>query len=109
MADHLKVSRGTAIMFTSGAYSDFGTSGFLVTIKDCDLPALAQQFVNEEHERLKGDKEAWRDQDDPTDFPSWLVANGYAFAAQYSELHLGSYGDWNSTWGVKRPDESETP
>lgn len=44
----LQYPKGSIMVFTTGEYSDFGMAGFLVTIKDCDLPALAQAYDKEQ-------------------------------------------------------------
>ena len=78
--------RGTAIMFSSGEYSDYGPCGCIVTIKDCDLVTLVKEY------RAAKDEEA-----DPDRFASWLVASGYAMPAELEEVHLGSYGEFHGS------------
>ena len=86
------------MVFTIGEYSDYRTSGFLVAIQDCDLPALAQKMAN--------GKIPYSDPGaDPDNFPSWLIANGYAMPVEHSLIHLGDYGGWSDEFGVALSDE----
>ena len=73
---------GRAIQFTSGEYSDFGNRAAVVTIKECDLRALADEFKatltnGNSWEHLSG-------------FVPWLITNGHVFPADIQEVHLGS-------------------
>lgn len=79
---------GKAIAFSTGEYSDFCYRGVVVTLKECDLFKLGQEF--------KAEKEKENDNDwvEPQGFPSWLVANGHAFPAEIQEVHCGSYGEF---------------
>lgn len=83
----LKFPRGSVIQFTEGEYSDFCLCGMVVTIKDCDLPALAKEYAAFEN--------AWAGK-----FATWLVANGHAMPCEATEVHLGSYGRWAEEFGV---------
>lgn len=79
--------RGSVIMFFTGEYSDYGPAGCIVTIKKCNLPELVKKY------------RAQKDEDGHCslyDFPSWLVAHGYAMPAEVQNVHLGSYGEFNS-------------
>jgi hypothetical protein len=87
--------RGTVLLMSSGEYSDYAYVGQLVTIKDCDLPKLAQEC----RDTFKKEEGGWRDEADANDFPSWLVANGYAVPLECSEVHVGSYGRWSRELG----------
>ena len=99
MSDNvLKYPKGSVMVFTTGSYSDYGIRGFLVAIQDCDLPRLAQEMAN--------GKDAYMDDDArPDNFPSWLVAKGYALPIDHSEVHLGEYSDWANGFGVKLLEE----
>lgn len=76
---------GSAIILTEGEYSDKGIAGTVVTLKECDLPALAKQY------RAATNPEGKAYGDDISGFVSWLVANGWAFPAEVQEVHLGGY------------------
>ena len=105
MADNtLKFSRGAIIIFTSGCYSDFGLSGFLVAVKDCDLPALAKEYAKQEKEAIKARKGGDWENASPDQFPSWLVANGHAMSVDASTVHLGDYSEWEPEFGVPDGD-----
>lgn len=109
MADTLKYPKGSIIVMTTGAYSDYSITGFLVAVEDCDLPALAQAFAAEERARIKAGKGArsWRGKEDLDDFPSWLVAKGHCMPVAYNSVHLGDYSDWEREFGV--PETEEVP
>lgn len=82
-----KYPAGTAIAFSSGEYSDFSYIGHVVTMRECDLPALI-----EEHKSTYVAKNKW-DTPDSASFVAWLVISGYAFPAEVTEVHIGSYGE----------------
>ena len=91
----LKYPAGKVIEFSSGEYSDYRTCGLIVTIKDCDLPKLAQEF--------SGGKARYDTSHD--EFATWLVANGYAMPVESALIHLGSYGEWEPEFGVKYKED----
>jgi hypothetical protein len=84
---------GSILTFTDGEYSDFHLAAYLVTIKYCDIPKLAQECANGKiaHKDLFAN---------PENFPAWLIVNGYAMPVDHSEVHLGEYGIWNKEFGV---------
>lgn len=94
----LKYTKGSVIVFTTGEYSDYRVTAFLVAIQDLDLPALAQQMTAGKY---RGDDDA-----DVNDFAGWLIANGHAMPVDHSLVHLGDYG-WGDEFGIKLPDEPE--
>ena len=80
--------KGTALILTTGEYSDYGICSTLVTIEDCDLPALAVRFRGPDfdpddydHLELKA----------PDAFAAWLVVEGLAMPMKAETVHLGSY------------------
>jgi hypothetical protein len=77
--------KGTALILTEGEYSDYGICSTLVTIEDCDLPALAARFL-----ALHVDESAW--DRDPSEFAAWLVTEGLAMPMKAEQVHIGSYG-----------------
>lgn len=87
MSDVLNYPTGSIMVFTYGAYSDYGITAFLVAIKPCNLPLLAKEFQKTRDE--------W-DREDPDGFGSWLVAQGYAMPVDHSEVHVGEYGRWDA-------------
>lgn len=101
MIDVLKYPRGTPLIFTKGEYSDYGLAGLLVTIKDCDLPSLAQAFVADARAKVK---DAYLADDDPRLFASWLVANGHAMPMAAETVHLGQYGRFEDEFNVPGHD-----
>lgn len=82
---------GKAIAFTSGEYSDFGHCGAVVTLKHCDLFKLGEEFKA----TYKATAPYGGSFIHPSDFPSWLVANGHAFPAEIQEVHCGGGGGFD--------------
>lgn len=99
-SDLLKYPRGSVIEFSSGEYSDYRTVGIVVTLKDCDLPALAQAFAEQERAEIaaRGDTSWGRERLDG--FPAWLIAHGYAMPVEAAAVHLGGYSEWEPEFGV---------
>ena len=101
MSDILVFPAGRAIQFTHGEYSDFGNVGAVVTLKDCDLKKLVQEFYDEE--MLKEDSDdCYYFEIQP--FVSWLITKGYCFPAEIQAIHLGSYGRFDDNFKVKTRD-----
>jgi hypothetical protein len=80
---------GSILIFSTGEYSDYGLSGFVVTLKECDLRKLAAEYRDNYEPEDKWDKPR------PEGFAGWLIAKGYAMPVEASEVHLGSYGDFD--------------
>lgn len=78
----LKYPRGSVIVLTSGAYSNFGIDGLIVAAVDLDFSALAKQYVS------KGDSGESKDY---YGFTAWLISSGYAMPVEHSQVHLGDY------------------
>lgn len=83
----LNYPKGSILVLTSGEYSDYGMVGYVVTVEDCDLRALAQEYRNAHKPANQWDRP------DPDGFVAWLVVNGYAMPVDASTVHLGSYGE----------------
>ena len=79
--------KGTALILTEGEYSDYGVCATLVTIEDCDLPALAFRFKGADYDK---DCPSW--DKDAGAFAAWLVVEGLAMPMKAETVHLGSYG-----------------
>lgn len=97
MSNPLEYPKGSVLTFTTGEYSDFRVAAYLVTVCDCDLPALAREYVG-----TYAPENEW---DEPRldGFASWLIAKGHAMPVATSEVHLGAYGDWEPEFGVPSP------
>jgi hypothetical protein len=95
MPDILKFPKGSIITFTTGEYSSFSICGYVVTVQDCDLPALAQQY--RDTHKPKADDYYYTVR--PEGFPSWLIANGHCMPVSTSEVHVGNYGDFTKELG----------
>lgn len=95
----LKFPVGTVLIFTSGEYLDFGLAGELVTIKDCDLKALAQECQNFYEAKESEDRFVFGSAHN--NFASWLVANGHAMPLDCTTVHIGDYSEWDEELEVK--------
>ncbi len=95
MTQNLKFNAGEVIVLTIGEYSDFGISGFLVSIKPFDMAECAQEFA-------KGKE---RYSTSISDLITWLVVNEYAIPVTYRETHLGGYSGFGSEFNVKWEDD----
>lgn len=91
--------KGTIINFTSGEYSDYGSHGIVVTIKDLDLPAIIQAYAS--------GKDRYDSDADVSGLATHLVATGYAMPVDDEEVHLGTYGEFHSEFGVKYKEDDE--
>lgn len=89
---------GTPITFTSGEYSDFSIVGQIVTIRDCDLPKLAQKYVTEKNPAGE------RYGDEIEDFVAWLVVKEHAMPMAGQTVHLGDYSTFDDEL-VPRPGQ----
>lgn len=83
MSKPLQFKKGDVLVFTTGAYSDFALSGFLVAIENLDLPELAKEFV--------GDRKMYEFDNDQ--FAGWLITKGKAMPCEHNVVHLGDYGE----------------
>ena len=79
--------KGTILNFTSGAYSDFGSIGIVVSIKDIQLRDLGIDFV----EDWKKNKEEWMWEPFADEFVAWLVAKQYVIPVEMDTIFLGDY------------------
>jgi hypothetical protein len=77
----LNYRKGQVIVFTTGCYSDYSLSGFIVAIEDIDLRGRKDEF-------LASRDPTWND---GPEFVSWLVAQGLAMPVEHSLVHLGDY------------------
>lgn len=85
----LQFPPGSIITLTRGSYSDFCLDSILVTLKQCDLPALAKQF-RDEHK-----PESAYDYAEQRDWSGWLVAKGHCAPVEQTEVHIGDYTSWS--------------
>lgn len=86
---------GSAIQITSGEYSDFACLACVITLKTTNLPELAVRYAAQvrargDHLKIDG-------------FPAFLITEGYAMAADVMTVHLGSYNQFDSEFGVPYP------
>jgi len=79
--------KGTALILTEGEYSGYGICSTLVTIEDCDLPALVLKFKGPDF-----DEDAYHWDKDADAFAAWLVVEGLAMPMKAETVHIGSYG-----------------
>jgi hypothetical protein len=78
---------GTILLLSEGEYSDFGYCGQLVTLKTCHLADLIDAY------RAARTLENPDIHQGPSDFVAWLITTEHAAPLQYSEAHLGDYGE----------------
>lgn len=102
MSETLKFPAGSAITFTYGEYSDFGTRGTVITLKAVDLAECAQRYARERREDPKNvdDVEGGWFSVEPVGLVAWLIVNGFAMAAAVQEIHLGNYDEFEPEFGV---------
>ena len=98
----LKLRAGAAITFTSGEYSDFGTCGTMIMLKDVDLAERAQAYDAAQRAEKVEDVEAGYYSTDLHGFPAFLITSGFAMAADVQEIHLGCYSEFEPEFGVSR-------
>lgn len=95
-----EVKAGTALVFSSGEYSDYSFGEVYVAACDFNYIEQAKKFYLEECE--KEFKEKGRDfwvYPTTSQFESFLVKNGFLVLCQNQEIHTGDYGffdddDW---------------
>lgn len=111
MDDTMRYPPGSVIEFTSGCYSDFRSAGLVVTIKECHLPPLAQQFWHEKRAEERAEAQEGRHHWGPDidDFVSWLIVKEYAMPVAASSVHLGDYGEFEPTFGVRELKHEDQP
>lgn len=81
-----KYPAGTILLMEEGEYSDFGYCAHLVTLKECDIPALVEQF-KDQHKAA----DEWGEPG-PSEFCAWLVSTQACAPLECQTLHIGSYG-----------------
>lgn len=77
---------GTIVLCERGEYSDFGYCAELVTLCDCDFPALAEEF------KAKFKKDDDWDSPSPERFVAWLVMTQKCAPLECQTVHIGTYG-----------------
>jgi hypothetical protein len=88
-----EVKAGTALVFSSGCYSDYSFGQVYVAV--CDFNYLEQAkkcFFEECEKELKEDSQCFYVDVDIETFESFLVKNGFLVLCQNQEVHLGDYG-----------------
>lgn len=78
---------GTIVLCEEGEYSDYGYCAELVTLCECDFPALAKEFK----ETFKA-KDVY-DRPSPSRFVAWLVMTQKCAPLECQTIHIGSYGE----------------
>jgi hypothetical protein len=97
---NLKFSKGEVIVFTEGEYSDYGIVGFAVALQDFDMGEQAREYVQETGRSEYGD---YFKQSPGLSFIPWLVIKQLIMPEEYRDIHIGSYGRFNSDFGVAKP------
>jgi len=88
---------GTIIQFTSGEYSDFGPCGLIVTTTRIDLKEQILKLAEEQAADL--DSYSY----DSSELVSFLIKHSLAVPVDFTEIHLGNYGEFSSNFGVNIP------
>ena len=90
LSDTLKIiPKGTLILVTQGAYSDYGIDGFYRAEKDIDIPGLLKEYLLA-HPEQEGDYAFLA-----SGFLTYLYARDPALLEEisFAELHLGDYSN----------------
>jgi hypothetical protein len=80
-----KISAGEVIVLTSGEYSDYGITGYIVSLIDFDMGEAVDTFK----QSISSDD---YDYDTHSKFIAWLVATEKVVPVEHREIHIGSYG-----------------
>lgn len=90
MSQNPKFDAGTIIILAEGEYSDYRTGPLFRCLKDVNLEDLAREFYpNAPKSEWSGRRNA-----DASTFTLWLIQNGWVEELEYSEVHVGSYGEF---------------
>ncbi len=83
------IKAGKLLALSRGAYSDYCVDGFHVALRDIDFAAALDEYLAEAQA-----KEPWQASDyfECDKFTAFLIRGGYLLAVDYSEVHLGDYG-----------------
>lgn len=84
--EQVRFPAGSLVEFSEGAYSDYSILGLLVTLKDCNLSALADEY------RIANPD--WDDEPSYSGFVAWLVSQQHCAPVSYNSVYLGDYGRW---------------
>lgn len=90
------IAAGEVIVLTTGCYSDFGISGYIVACKDFDIKAVAEKFIQANQKKL------WSYQYSDL-FTAYLISEEYAVPVAHREIHLSDYSD--TLLGIELPSK----
>ena len=86
--------KDSLLLFAEGEYSDYRTGPMIRAVMDLDIVALGLEFKAlcppRDTSCFSNGPEA-----DSSSFTKWLVEKGVACEVEYSEVHLGSYGEFD--------------
>ncbi len=97
MEQNLKFKAGEVVVLTSGQYSDYGLTGFVVAIADFDMSDEAILYALDS--RSKYDDYGF-DKFDYDEFVAWLIKKELVIPVKYREIHLGSYDDFSNDFKI---------
>lgn len=87
-----EVKAGTALVFSSGEYSDYSFGEVYVAACDFNYIEQAKKFWFEEAEKkYKEDGKDFCVDITSFDFENFLVKNGFLVLCQNQEIHIGDY------------------
>lgn len=88
-----EVKAGTALVFSSGEYSDYGFGQIYIAARDFNYLEEAKKCWFEEAEKIyKKDGRIVYVDVTSLKFESYLVKNGFLVLCQNQEIHTGDYG-----------------
>ena len=95
------IKAGMAIIFSSGAYSDYSFGQVYIALQDFNYMEEAKKFYMEE---LEKDIDTYVDSDD---FEGYLISKGFLGLCDYREIHVGDYSFFDEDEWEKEFRESK--
>lgn len=92
----MRHNKGETLIFTTGAYSDYGYHGPFMVLRDFNTPSEYDTFLAEwKAERASDPDETWTWMEpSPTDFIAWLAKTCVIEDVEiFSHEHIGNYGE----------------
>lgn len=88
----MRHNKGETLIFTTGAYSDYGYHGPFMVLRDFDTPSEAETFRNEW--KAEDPKRATWDSPSPLDFITFLAKTGAIEDVEIiSHEHIGDFSN----------------
>lgn len=93
MEANIKFKAGEVVVLTSGQYSDYGLSGFIVAIADFDMSEEAISYALNSRATKTPDYD---------EFIAMLIKKELVIPVKYREVHLGNYGDFTKDFKIPK-------